>query len=42
MSTQTTAYCLMTMAKFSKGITAEKMGFSYALVEGKTVQIIYC
>jgi uncharacterized protein YfaS (alpha-2-macroglobulin family) len=39
MSTQTTAYCLMTMAKFSQGITAEKLVFSYALADGKTVHI---
>jgi alpha-2-macroglobulin len=39
MSTQTTAYTMLALAKFSKGITTKKMGFSYTLGKGKTVQI---
>jgi uncharacterized protein YfaS (alpha-2-macroglobulin family) len=39
MSTQTTAYTMLALAKFSKGITTKKMGFSYTLGKGKTIQI---
>ncbi len=39
MSTQTTAYCLLTVAKFSKGITGEKLVFSYTQAQGKTVEV---
>jgi alpha-2-macroglobulin len=39
MSTQSTAYCLLSMAKFGKGITADKLEFSYKLGNGKMVQV---
>jgi uncharacterized protein YfaS (alpha-2-macroglobulin family) len=39
MSTQTTGYTMLALAKFSKGITTKKMGFSYTLGKGKAVQI---
>jgi len=39
MSTQTTAYSMLALAKFSKGITTKKMGFSYTVGNGKAVQI---
>jgi uncharacterized protein YfaS (alpha-2-macroglobulin family) len=39
MSTQTTAYSMLALAKFSKGITTKKMGFSYTLGNGKAIQI---
>ena len=39
MSTQTTAYTMLALAKFSKGITTKKMGFSYTLGNGKAIQI---
>jgi hypothetical protein len=39
MSTQSTAYCLLSMAKFSKGITSEKLVFSYKSGDGKTRQV---
>lgn len=31
MSTQTTAYCLLSMARFSKGLTASELRFSYRI-----------
>ncbi len=39
MSTQTTAYSMLALAKFSKGIATKKMAFSYTLGNGKAVQI---
>jgi hypothetical protein len=39
MSTQTTAYTMLALAKFSKGITTKKMGFSYTLGNGKAIQV---
>jgi uncharacterized protein YfaS (alpha-2-macroglobulin family) len=39
MSTQTTAYSMLALAKFSKGITTKKMGFYYTLGNGKAIQI---
>jgi len=39
MSTQTTAYCLLAMAKFGRGNTSEKLEFSYKLDNGKSVKI---
>jgi alpha-2-macroglobulin len=39
MSTQTTAYTMLALAKFSKGITTKKMGFSYTVGNGKAVQV---
>lgn len=39
MSTQTTAYCLLAMAKFSQGKTSGKLAFSYRLNEGKTLTV---
>lgn len=37
MSTQTTAYCLLSMSKFAKGITTGRLDFSCTLPDGKTV-----
>ncbi len=42
MSTQTTAYTMLALAKFSKGITTKKMGFSYTLGNGKDNTDQYC
>ncbi len=39
MSTQTTAYTMLALAKFSKGITTNKMGFTYTLGNGKAIQV---
>jgi alpha-2-macroglobulin len=39
MSTQTTAYTMLALAKFSKGITTKKMGFTYSVGNGKEVLI---
>jgi alpha-2-macroglobulin len=39
MSTQSTAYCLLAMSKFCKGVTTQKLSFSYTLAKGKPVQI---
>jgi len=39
MSTQTTAYCLLAMAKFSQGKTSGKLEFSYRLNDGKTLTV---
>jgi alpha-2-macroglobulin len=39
MSTQTTAYTMLALAKFSKGIMTKKMGFTYTLGNGKAIQI---
>jgi uncharacterized protein YfaS (alpha-2-macroglobulin family) len=39
MSTQTTAYSMLALAKFSKGITTKQLVFSYALGNGKAIQI---
>lgn len=37
MSTQSTAYCLLAVAKFTKGSTSDRISFSYKLDNGKTV-----
>jgi uncharacterized protein YfaS (alpha-2-macroglobulin family) len=39
MSTQTTAYCLASVAKYSKGITTDKLSFSYKISNGKIINI---
>ncbi len=39
MSTQSTAYCLLAVAKFTRGVTSGKMNFSYQLDEGKTFMV---
>jgi alpha-2-macroglobulin len=39
MSTQSTAYCLLAMAKFSKGIMSDKLNFSYRLANGNALQV---
>ncbi len=39
MSTQTTAYCLLAVAKFATGSTADKLNFSYKLANGKSIQV---
>jgi uncharacterized protein YfaS (alpha-2-macroglobulin family) len=39
MSTQSTAYCLLAVAKFTKGITSDKMSFSYKLAGGKVMNV---
>ncbi len=39
MSTQTTAYCLLSMAKFSKDVNSGKVQFAYQNGEGKQVHI---
>jgi hypothetical protein len=40
MSTQSTAYCLLAMAKFARGKTSGKIGFSYRLDNGKTMSVV--
>ena len=39
MSTQSTAYCLMAVAKFTRGVTSGKMSFSYQLDNGKVIHV---
>ena len=39
MSTQSTAYCLLAVAKFTKGITTGKLSFSYTLANGKVMRV---
>jgi len=39
MSTQTTAYAMLALAKFSKEITTQKISFSYTVGNGKEIQI---
>ncbi len=39
MSTQSTAYCLMAMAKFAQGGISGKMEFSYRLADGKVLTV---
>jgi alpha-2-macroglobulin len=39
MNTQSTAYCLLAMAKFSKGMVSDKLDFSYKLNNGKTIRV---
>lgn len=39
MSTQTTAYCLLSMAKFSKDMNTGKLQFGYRMGQGKQMQI---
>jgi alpha-2-macroglobulin len=39
MSTQSTAYCLMAVAKFSKDITSSEVNFSYHTANGKVINI---
>jgi alpha-2-macroglobulin len=39
MSTQSTAYCLLAMAKFAQGRTSGKMEFTYKLMDGKTLTV---
>jgi uncharacterized protein YfaS (alpha-2-macroglobulin family) len=40
LSTQTTAYCLLSMARFSKGIPASRLEFSYSLYNGTAKQAV--
>jgi uncharacterized protein YfaS (alpha-2-macroglobulin family) len=39
MSTQTTAYCLLAVAKFATGSATDKLNFSYRLANGKSIQV---
>ncbi|MBN1143156.1 MAG: hypothetical protein JXA72_01990 [Bacteroidales bacterium] len=39
MSTQTTAYCLLAVAKFTTGSTSDKLNFTYKLANGKTSSV---
>ncbi len=39
MSTQTTAYCLLSMAKFSKNMNSGKLQFGYKIGQGKQIQV---
>jgi alpha-2-macroglobulin len=39
MSTQSTSYCLMAMAKFAQGKTSGKIEFTYRLADGKVVTV---
>ncbi|MFO7371053.1 MAG: alpha-2-macroglobulin family protein [Bacteroidales bacterium] len=40
MSTQTTAYCLLAVAKFATGSATDKLNFSYKLANGKTINVV--
>jgi alpha-2-macroglobulin len=39
MSTQSTAYCLLAMSKFAKGMMSDKLVFSYKLDNGKSAVV---